>query len=112
MPAEGGETGADPFVALVVAAELSSPEVDIRMWDSSGGATGVLVPEAAVDKDSDVGIDDDDIRGAWELAGVLAVAEAVVPQPVTDSQFGAGVLAVDRSHDLAKRFRLVLAYHR
>ena len=84
----------DFLVAFLVAGNLGGPELRVSLGDSVILAVLVAVPEAAVDEDDGAMLGEDDVRGTGETLIVRPVAEAHVPECVTQAKLrlrGGGV---------------------
>lgn len=75
-------------VPLSIAGELLLPEGTVRLRYGRFGATGVVVPEAALHEYSPVPTPVCEVRRAGQGANVLAVDEPELAQSPTDNQFG------------------------
>ena len=103
-PAEGDKRTLCLLVPLVIALELGGPIVLTGSRDSGINATGVLVPEAAMDKDSKAVSRQHYVRPAGQIAAVKPKPKAEPVQRLPHHYFGLGVLRRKARHHLAARF--------
>lgn len=102
-PAEGLEFGGLAEVTGSVGRDFGQPEVGVGFRHGRIAATGVAVPEAAVDEDDGAVLGEDDVGSAGELA-LQAEAQAAGEQELAHQDFGLGVPALDGSHASAALF--------
>lgn len=100
-PTEFFQLGDRAGVALDVAAKLCLPELGIALW-SRRIAVRASVPEASVHKDGDLAPGKRDVRPAWSLLPLKAIAgKASGSQALAHEQFGFGVLPLVSLHGMA-----------
>ena len=87
-PAEALEGEFGGGVALGVAGQFGFPEGAVIGGDAAGGAMGVLMPEAAMDKDHGAARAEDEVRFAGQVAALEPVAEAERGDQLADDYFG------------------------
>ena len=97
-PAEALEGEFGGGVALGVAGQFGFPEGAVAGGDAAGGVMGVLMPEAAVDKDHGAAGAENEVRFAGQVAALEPVAEAERGDQLADDYFGFGVVAADAGH--------------
>lgn len=95
---KGTQLSTSAPVAIAVALELGEPVAAMGSGDAAA-ATGVHVPEAAVDVDDFVAGGEDEVGGAGERAEVEAEAEAEGVDEAADDHFRGRVLGFDGGHD-------------
>lgn len=100
-PTEFFQLGDRTGIALDVAAKLCLPELGIALW-SRRIAVRASVPEASVHKDGDFASRKRDVRPAWSLLPLKAIAgKASGSQALAHEQLGFGVLPLVSLHGMA-----------
>ena len=102
-PAEGLEFGGLAEVTGSVGRDFGQPEVGVGFRHGRIAATGVAVPEAAVDENDGFVPRQDDVGMAGEFA-LDAKAQAFREQELSDQDFRFCVLALDGCHAAAALF--------
>ena len=82
----------DVLVSLLIPSHFFNPEIRIRLRDSVLLAVLVSMPEATVYKDDRSVLGKDDIGRARKALDINSVAEAELPEGMTQLQFRAGIL--------------------
>jgi len=95
---QGAELTAGALIAGPVTLQLGEP-VGVASGGDAAAATGVHVPEAAVDVDDLEAGGEDEVWGAWKGAEVEAEAEAEGVDEAADDHFRRRVLGLDGGHD-------------
>ena len=95
------------FVLMIpgdVVGKLFLPELDARLGRVGKTASGVPMPEAAVDEDHRTATLHYDVRSPGQTGDVEPIADPVHAQGATDDKLGPGIPAADRCHH--RRVRL------
>lgn len=82
------------LISFLISGYFGSPEICVGLGDSVVGAVLVTMPKAAVNKDDSAILGENDVRLAGEALVVGAIAEAQVPEGMTQLQLrfcGSGV---------------------
>ena len=98
VPSKVGKFGNDFSVSLDIVLELLVPEFRVGGWSRCITASGVPVPETAMDKNHGSVFRKDQIRSPGKGPDVFPVAEATGKQIFPKCHFRAGVCAPDPGH--------------
>jgi hypothetical protein len=104
-PSEFCERAVDLAVAGNVPVEFCLPEVDPSLGGVGEGATGMPVPEAAVDEDRDLPAGQDDVGDARKVAPVEPEPKTKPVQDASDGDLGVRIPSPDPRHHGASFWR-------
>src|SRR5439155_19362111 len=100
-PSERAERALIPKVASAVFLELRLPKIQTRFRHSTVRASGMAMPEAAVNEDRCAVSREHDIEVSGQTGRMQAIAEAERPEDLPHGPLGLRVLVADPARSLA-----------
>ncbi|GGO91537.1 hypothetical protein GCM10011329_06420 [Stakelama pacifica] len=87
------------YISLNIAVEFLAPKFDARLRHGCLAATGMAVPETAVNEDRRLMLRQYDIRSARQSTTLESETKSKPMQKLANDQFRPGVRSSDRTHD-------------